>query len=402
LSNRVLLVIAGGIAAYKSLEVIRRLRDRGLGVRCILTDAASAFVTPLSVASLSGEKVFTDLFSLTDEAEMGHIRLSREADLVIVAPATADLMGKMACGLANDLASTALMATDKPVLIAPAMNPLMWDHPATKRNLEQLKRDGVNIVGPNAGDMACGENGFGRMAEPDEIVAAASELLKPSDGPLSGRRALVTSGPTIEAIDPVRYLTNRSSGKQGHAIATALQRAGAEVSLISGPVAEPDPDFVEVIGVTSALEMLEACRRTLPVEIAVCVAAVTDWRPAEIRSEKWKKEIDQPSPAIALVENPDILKTLSMPGPDRPTLVIGFAAETENVDENAMKKLKAKSCDWIIANDVSTEQNTFGGVHNSVTLFRHDAPPEAWRRLTKDVVAERLVQRIAAELHTQN
>ena len=395
LSNRVLLIIAGGIAAYKSLEVIRRLRDQGISVRCIMTEAASAFVTPLSVSSLSGDKVFSDLFSLTDEAEMGHLRLSREADLVIVAPATADLMAKMAWGLANDLASTALMATDKPVLIAPAMNPVMWEHPATKRNLEQLRGDGVKVVGPNAGDMACGETGLGRMAEPGEIVAAATALLKTPLGPLFGLRALVTSGPTIEAIDPVRYLSNHSSGKQGHAIAAALQRSGAKVKLVSGPVAEPAPDLVEGVDITSAVDMLDACKRSLPVDIVICVAAVADWRPSQIRKEKWKKQKGLEPPAIPLVENPDILKTLSQPGPDRAPLVIGFAAETENVDDNALTKLETKGCDWIIANDVSAEQGTFGGDHNSVKLFRRDAPPEAWSRLTKNDVAERLALRIA-------
>jgi phosphopantothenoylcysteine decarboxylase/phosphopantothenate--cysteine ligase len=392
------LIIAGGIAAYKSLEVIRRLRDSGIGVRCILTEAGSAFVTPLSISSLSGEKVFTDLFSLTDEAEMGHIRLSREADLVLVAPATADLMGKMAGGLANDLASTALMATDKPVLIAPAMNPMMWQHPAMQRNLEQLQADGVKIIGPNPGDMACGESGVGRMAEPDEIVAAVLRMLQSPDGPLVGRRALVTSGPTVEAIDPVRYLTNRSSGKQGHAIAAALQRAGADVTLVSGPVSEPPPDRVDVVNVESAVEMLQACERSLPVDIAVCVAAVADWRPADIRTEKWKKREGADAPSIRLVENPDILRALSQRSPTRPELVIGFAAETEAVEENAGKKLAAKGCDWIVANDVSSEQNTFGSVHNVVTLFRQGHQAEAWPRLTKEAVAERLVQRIADQI----
>lgn len=394
LSSRVLLIIAGGIAAYKSLEVIRRLRDRGIAVRCILTEAGSAFVTPLSVASLSGDKVFTELFSLTDEAEMGHIQLSRDADLVVVAPATADLIGKMAGGLADDLASTALMATDKPVMIAPAMNPEMWSHPATERNVRQLREDGINVIGPNQGDMACGETGFGRMAEPDEIVGAIVDHLQTPSGPLAGMRALVTSGPTREAIDPVRFLTNHSSGKQGHAIASALQRAGAAVTLVSGPVNEPNPPFVDVIDVTSAIDMLEACKQALPVDIAICVAAVSDWRPADHRGQKTKKQAGEAPPSIVLIENPDILKCLSEPGERRPRLIVGFAAETENIEENAKKKLLTKGCDWIVANDVSAEQNTFGNVHNTVQLFRSDGDPEAWPMLTKTAVAERLVQRI--------
>lgn len=394
MSSRILLIIAGGIAAYKSLEVIRRLRDRGIAVRCILTKAGSAFVTPLSVASLSGDKVFTELFSLTDEAEMGHIQLSRDADLVVVAPATADLIGKMAGGLADDLASTALMATDKPVLIAPAMNPEMWSHPATERNVRQLRDDGIHLIGPNQGDMACGETGFGRMAEPDEIVGAIVDRLETPSGPLAGLRALVTSGPTLEAIDPVRFLTNHSSGKQGHAIAAALQRAGAEVTLISGPVSEPNPPFVDVVDVTSANDMLAACRQALPVDIAVCVAAVSDWRPADHRDQKIKKRSGEAPPSIALVENPDILKTLSQPGEQRPRLVVGFAAETENLEQNAEKKLLNKGCDWIVANDVSAEQNTFGNVHNTVQLLRRGGDPEAWPMLTKVAVAERLVDRI--------
>ncbi|MEM7041193.1 MAG: bifunctional phosphopantothenoylcysteine decarboxylase/phosphopantothenate--cysteine ligase CoaBC [Pseudomonadota bacterium] len=395
MSSRVLLIIAGGIAAYKSLEVIRRLKDRGIAVRCILTEAGASFVTPLSVASLTGDKVFTDLFSLTDEAEMGHIQLSRDADLVVVAPATADLIGKMANGLANDLASTALMATDKLVLIAPAMNPEMWQHPATRRNVERLKADGIRLIGPNQGDMACGETGFGRMAEPDEIVGAIVAFLLSNDRPLLGKRALVTSGPTVEAIDPVRFLSNHSSGKQGHAIADALARAGAEVMLVSGPVAEPDPAGTEVIRVRSAIEMLEACERTLPVDIAVCVAAVSDWRPADLRGQKIKKKHGEAPPYIDLVENPDILKTLANDSENRPRLVIGFAAETEKMAENASRKLAAKGCDWIIANNVSAEQNTFGDVHNTVQLLRRDRPPEVWPKLTKAAVAERLVQRIA-------
>jgi len=396
LSKRILLIIAGGIAAYKTLEVIRRLRDRDIDVRCILTKAGSAFVTPLSVASLSGNKVFMELFSLTDEAEMGHIRLSREADLVVVAPATADLMAKMAQGLADDLASTALLATDKPVLIAPAMNPEMWQHAATLRNVEQLQQDGIQLIGPNAGDMACGETGRGRMAEPDEIVQAIADALEGQKKPLAGIKALVTSGPTFEAIDPVRFIGNRSSGKQGHAVAHALQLAGADVTLVSGPVSEPFPQDIEVVPVESAREMLQACEAALPVDIAICVAAVADWRPADQHVQKMKKQAGEGAPALTLVENPDILKTLSQPGPLRPKLVIGFAAETENVHDNARKKLAGKGCDWIIANDVGLEQDTFGGVNNTVHLFDGDGGSEPWPSMSKRAVAERLVDRIAA------
>lgn len=393
---RILLVIAGGIAAYKSLELIRRLRERGTLVRCILTTAGAEFVTALSVASLSGERVFTDLFSLTDEAEIGHIRLSREADLVVVAPATADLIAKMANGLADDLASTALLATDKPVLIAPAMNPVMWDHPATRRNLAQLQADGVRLVGPNPGDMACGETGTGRMAEPEQILAAIDEMLT-SGRALAGKRALVTSGPTLEAIDPVRFIANRSSGKQGHAIAAALANAGATVTLVSGPVHEADPPGVEVIRVESAYEMLEACKAALPVDVAVCAAAVADWRIAEVRPDKLKKRPGDAPPELVLAENPDILKALAH-GADRPRLVIGFAAETEDLTANARRKLVAKGCDWIVANDVSREQATFGGGFNRVLLIRHGAETETWPKLSKAEVAARLVARIAAHL----
>jgi phosphopantothenoylcysteine decarboxylase/phosphopantothenate--cysteine ligase len=393
----ILLVIAGGIAAYKSLELIRRLRERGARVRCILTRAATEFVTPLAVASLSGEKAFGDLFSLTDEAEMGHIRLSREADLVVVAPATADLLAKMAHGLADDLASTALLATDKPVLIAPAMNPQMWQHPATRRNLSRLAADGVRQVGPAPGDMACGETGVGRMAEPPEILAAIEALLAPPVGTLEGVRALVTSGPTLEAIDPVRFIANRSSGKQGHAIAAALRAAGCDVTLVSGPVGEPDPEGVKVVRVESAEQMLAACQAALPVAIAVCAAAVADWRVATPIRQKLKRRAGAP-PTLTLAENPDILKTLAQPGPTRPRLVVGFAAETEDVESNARRKLATKGCDWIVANDVSEDEGTFGGGYNTVKLFRADAEPEAWPRLSKAEVATRLVACIAAHL----
>jgi phosphopantothenoylcysteine decarboxylase/phosphopantothenate--cysteine ligase len=394
---RILLIIAGGIAAYKSLEVIRRLREQGIGARCILTAAGAEFVTPLSVASLCGERVFTDLFSWSDEAEMGHIQLSREADLVVVAPATADLIAKMAHGLADDLASTALLATDKPVLIAPAMNPMMWDHAATRRNVAQVQVDGVRLVGPNPGDMACGEIGIGRMAEPEQIVAAIRDLLAPAAAVLRGTSALVTSGPTIEAIDPVRFLANRSSGKQGHAIALALARAGAEVTLVSGPVPEDDPAGVRVVRVESAREMLEACLGALPVDVAICAAAVADWRVAEVRESKIKKAPGGSPPTLVLAENPDILQALSR-AEQRPRLVIGFAAETEDLVKNARRKLAAKGCDWIVANDVSTAQGTFGGAFNTVQLIRSDAETEVWPRLAKVEVAARLVARIAAYL----
>jgi phosphopantothenoylcysteine decarboxylase / phosphopantothenate---cysteine ligase len=396
--RRVLLIIAGGIAAYKSLEVIRRLRERGTRVRCILTAGGARFVTPLAVASLSGEKVYEELFSLTDEAEMGHIRLSREADLVVVAPATADLMAKMAHGLADDLASTALLATDKPVLLAPAMNPQMWTHPATARNLARLRADGVAVVGPNPGDMACGEVGLGRMAEPAEILAAIEARLAPAARPLAGVRAIVTSGPTVEAIDPVRFLSNRSSGKQGHAIAAALAAAGATVTLVSGPVAEPDPAGVRVVRVESARDMLSAVEGALPADVVVCAAAVSDWRPAEARGQKLKKQAGAAPPALSLTENPDILRHVAQPGPARPGLVVGFAAETEDVIANARRKLSAKGCDWILANDVSAEQETFGGVNNTIHFLRRDTEPEAWPRASKVDVASRLVKEITAYL----
>jgi len=393
--KRVLLVIAGGIAAYKSLDLIRRLRERGASVRCILTRAGAQFVTPLAVASLSEEKVFSDLFSLTDESEMGHIRLSREADLVVIAPATADLMAKMAAGMADDLATTALLATDKPVLMAPAMNVMMWGHPATQANLATLAARGVHRVGPGAGDLACGEVGSGRMAEPLEIVAAIETLLAEREGPrpLAGRRALVTSGPTHEPIDPVRFIANRSSGKQGHAIAAALARLGAETVLVSGPSRESHPPGVTVRAVETAAEMLDACRKALPVDIAVCAAAVSDWRVADAAAQKIKKT-NGAAPTLALVENPDILATLSARGNARPALVVGFAAETEDVAANAVAKRARKGCDWIVANDVSPAAGTFGGGENTVHLVT-EAGVEDWPRLDKAEVARRLAERIA-------
>jgi phosphopantothenoylcysteine decarboxylase / phosphopantothenate---cysteine ligase len=392
--RRVLLIIGGGIAAYKCLELIRRGRERGLAFRCVVTAAATQFVTPLSVASLAGEKVYEHLFSLTDEAEMGHIRLSREADLVVVAPATADLMAKMAAGLADDLASTLLLASDKPVLVAPAMNPQMWSHPATRRNLARLIEDGARVVGPNPGDMACGEIGSGRMAEPHEILAAIEALLTPGDRPLAGLRAVVTSGPTREPLDPVRYLSNHSSGRQGHAIARALAEAGAAVTLVSGPVQEPDPPGVSVVRVEMARDMLGAVEAALPADIAVCAAAVADWRPARVPSGKIKKREGEAPPVIELVENPDILRTLSTRAP-RPGLVIGFAAETGDLEAKARTKLARKGCDWILANDVSPGTGVLGGASNQILLLTGDGSSEAWPELDKLALARRLAARIA-------
>jgi len=401
--RRVLLIVGGGIAAYKCLELIRRLRERGASVRAILTDAAQHFVTPLSVSSLTGEKVHTDLFSLTDEAEMGHIELSRDADLLVVAPATADLMAKMANGLANDLASTALLATDKKVLIAPAMNVRMWTHAATQRNFETLMADGVDFVGPNEGDMACGEYGPGRMAEPAEILAAIeahfAELAYPGGGPLKGKRVLITSGPTHEPIDPVRYLANRSSGKQGYAIAQAVARLGAETVLVSGPTTLPDPPGVRVRRVETAREMLAACEAELPADIAICAAAVADWRVASDAEQKLKKTPGEQAPALMLVENPDILATLSQMKEKRPALVIGFAAETEKVIEHAVAKRQRKGCDWIVANDVSPATGVMGGDLNTVHLITRERQ-EDWPLLPKQAVAERLARRIADHFST--
>jgi phosphopantothenoylcysteine decarboxylase / phosphopantothenate---cysteine ligase len=396
---RILLVIGGGIAAYKSLDLIRRLRERGARVRTILTKAGAEFITPLSAATLSGEKCFTDLFSLTDEADIGHIRLSREADLVVIAPATADLMAKMAQGFAQDLASTVLIATDKRVLIAPAMNPYMWNHPATRRNLAQLVADGVATVGPNQGEMAeRGEVGRGRMAEPLEIVGAIEKLLAelPATDALKGRRMLVTSGPTREPIDPVRYISNRSSGKQGHSVARAAAAAGAEVLLVSGPVEIPDPSGVKTVHVETAAEMLSAAEAALPVDVAVCAAAVADWRVDAVANEKLKKQEGRIA-SLSLVENPDVLATLARHSKKRPRLVIGFAAETENLLDHARAKLARKGCDWIVANDVSPQTGVFGGAHNQVHLVTASSV-ESWPPLSKEAVADGLVRRIAAEL----
>lgn len=395
--RRVLLIIGGGIAAYKCLDLIRRLGERDVAVRTILTRGGEAFVTPLSVASLSGDKVYQDLFSLTDESEMGHIRLSREADLVLVAPATADLMAKMANGHADDLATTALLATDKPVMIAPAMNTHMWTHPATVRNLAALRADGIQVIAPGAGSLACGEVGEGRMAEVETILAAVMNFLEPGGRPLAGRHALVTAGPTVEAIDPVRYIANRSSGKQGYAIAGALAALGARTTLVSGPTALACPPGVDLVPVESARDMLAACEAALPADLAVCVAAVSDWRVARDAAQKIKKDGGAP-PRLDLVENPDILASLSGRNRDRPGLVIGFAAETENVLDHARAKRQRKGCDWIVANDVSSASGVNGGVmggdQNRVHLVTSDGV-EDWPLAPKTEVAERLARRVA-------
>lgn len=395
--RRILLVVSGGIAAYKSLELIRRLKDRGYRVRCILTEGGARFVTPLSVAALSGEKVYTDLFSLADEAEMGHIRLSREADLVVVAPASADILARMAGGLATDLATTALLATDKPVMVAPAMNVEMWTHPATRRNVATLRSDGIRVIGPAEGDLACGETGPGRMVEAEELSRAVERhFADGGPGALAGRRALVTSGPTREAIDPVRYISNFSSGKQGHAIAGALAALGAETTLVSGPTREPDPAGVATVHVESARDMMAACDAALPVDVAVCAAAVSDWRAAARRDRKIKKN-GQPAPTLELTENPDILAALARHPRRRPDLVVGFAAETENLVDNARAKRRRKACDWIVANDVSAAAGTFGSPENTVHLIT-ERGAEAWPKLGKEEVAERLGKAIAERL----
>ena len=393
--KRILLIVGGGIAAYKSLELVRLLRKAGVAVRPILTAAGAQFVTPLSLSALCEDRVYSELFSLDDESEMGHIQLSRSADLVVVAPATADLMAKAANGLAGDLASTTLLATDKPVLMAPAMNVRMWNHPATQRNRATLAADGVAFVGPDAGAMACGEFGPGRLAEPPEIFAAIMTALQgPVAQPLAGRRAIVTAGPTAEPIDPVRVLTNRSSGKQGFAIAAALAQLGCDVTLVAGPVAVPTPPGVRRVDVETAREMLAACEAALPADIAVCVAAVSDWRPEVEAGSKMKKGAEGP-PALKLVENPDILATLANGFP-RPKLVVGFAAETDNVEAYAQAKLVKKGCDWIVANDVSIA-GTMGGDDNAVSIVTPQGI-ERWERTAKSDVARKLAARMAKEL----
>ena len=392
--KRILLIIGGGIAAYKSLDLIRRLKERGAAVTPVLTRAGTEFVTPLSVSALAGGKVHTDLFDLTDEAEMGHIQLSRVADLIVVAPATADLMAKMAQGRADDLASTLLLATDTRVLIAPAMNVRMWTHPATVRNLATLAGDGVRVVGPNEGDMACGEFGPGRMAEPLEIVAAIEAAL--ADGPLRGKHILVTSGPTHEPIDPVRYIANRSSGAQGTAIAQALAALGARVTFVTGPASVPSPPGVAVVPVETAQEMLAAVIAALPADAAIFAAAVADWRVETPSDHKMKKTATGAPPALQFAENPDILAMVAKGSP-RPRLVVGFAAETEDVIAHATQKLARKGCDWIIANDVRPETGIMGGTDNAVTLISANGP-DPWPRMTKDAVARKLAARIAEAL----
>ena len=397
--KRVLLIIGGGIAAYKSLDLIRRLKERGIAVRCILTKAAEHFVTPLSAGAIAGERVFTDLFDPAGEFDVGHIRLAREADLIVVAPATADLMAKLAGGHADDLATAVLLATTAKILLAPAMNPRMWSNRATQRNLAQLVADGCVLVGPNEGEMAeSGERGTGRMAEPLEIAAAVESLLRAgTPQSLAGRRVLITSGPTHEPIDPVRYIANRSSGKQGHAIAAAAAHAGAEVMLVSGPVTLPDPPGVTVVHVETAREMLQAVERALPADVAIFAAAVADWRVANAGEQKIKKKPGQTTPDLSLVENPDILATIAQRKSQRPKLVIGFAAETENVAANAKEKLAKKGCDWILANDVSPQTGIMGGDRNTIQLVT-PAGIEAWPPQSKEAVAAMLIARIAEEI----
>jgi phosphopantothenoylcysteine decarboxylase / phosphopantothenate---cysteine ligase len=394
--KKVLLIVSGGIAAYKSPDLVRRLRKQGAAVRCVMTESAKQFVTPLALGAVSEDKVYDDLFSLNDEHEMGHIQLSRDADVLLVAPATANIMAKMAHGEADNLATTVLLATDKPVLAAPAMNVRMWEHQATQANIATLTARGIAMIGPDEGDMACGEYGMGRMVEPEDIVIALQRFFG-SAQPLAGKHALVTSGPTYEPIDPVRYIANRSSGKQGHAIAEALAGLGATTTLVSGPTQLPDPAGVNVVNVESAAQMLAACTAALPADIAVCAAAVCDWRADDQASEKLKKSPGDTPPPLQLAENPDILATLSVAGETRPDLVIGFAAETENVIDNAKAKLARKRCDWIIANDVSPETGTFAGDTNTVHLITQQGS-EDWPAMSKTRVGAQLAQRIADTL----
>jgi len=392
--KRILLIISGGIAAFKALELIRLLRRAGCGVTCLLTESGAQFVTPLSLQALSESKVYSDLFSLTDENEMGHIQLSRSADLLVVAPASANILAKMATGLADDLASTVLLATNKPVLVAPAMNVRMWLHPATKANLRVLGQRGVQVVGPDEGAMACNEFGPGRLSEPPVVLAAIEAVLS-APRPLAGRHALVTSGPTHEPIDPVRYIANRSSGKQGHAIAAALAHLGARVTLVSGPVSVPDPAGVAMRRVETAREMLDACQSALPADIAVFAAAVADWRVVNAAEGKIKKQPGTAAPSLDLVPNPDILATIAADGPLRPRLIVGFAAETDDLMANAQAKRTRKNADWIIANDVSPATGIMGGDENAVHIITAQGV-EDWPRASKDAVAHRLADRIAA------
>ncbi|RCK53910.1 bifunctional phosphopantothenoylcysteine decarboxylase/phosphopantothenate synthase [Thalassospira profundimaris] len=402
--KNILLIISGGIAAYKVLEVIRRLRDQGASIRAILTQGGAEFVTPLSVAALTENKVYQDIFSLTDEAEMGHIRLSREADLVLVAPASADILAKMAAGMANDLATTALLATNKPVLVAPTMNVEMWNNPATRANIATLESRGILRIGPAGGDLACGETGTGRLAEPAEIIAAVQDFFARQDGPkpLVGKKAVVTSGPTHEPIDPVRYIANRSSGKQGHAIAAELARAGADVTLVSGPVNLPDPVGVNVVRVETARDMLASVQAHMPADIAIFAAAVADWRIKDQAGQKIKKAGDGALPVLQFAENPDILATISQSGPLRPALVVGFAAETENVVDHARAKRARKGCDWILANNVAPDSGTFGGEDNEIHLIAGNdvQSDELWPKQSKIAVARTLVSRIARHFDT--
>lgn len=392
-AKRILLVIGGGIAAYKSLELIRELGRRGIGARVILTRAGAEFVTPLSIAALSGEKVYTELFSLTDETEMGHIELSRSADLLVVCPATADLMAKAVHGHANDLASTALLATDKPVLMVPAMNVRMWQHPATQRNIAQLRADGVTVMEPDVGPMACGEFGPGRLPEVSRIVEAIEARLGAGEAKrLAGLHALVTAGPTREPLDPVRYLSNHSSGKQGYSIAAALAAQGARVTLVSGPVSIAPPEGVDLVRVETAREMLKACEDALPADVFVSVAAVADWRPVKAASQKLKLKGKETGPTVELAENPDILRTISHKKKKRPRLVIGFAAETEAVEDHARQKLARKGCDWIVANDVSGD--VMGGLENEIALITQGGV-DRWPRMAKEAVSVRLTDKIA-------
>ena len=392
--KRILLIVSGGVAAYKACELIRRLRDRGADVRCIATAGAQRFITPMTLAALSENPVYTDLFSLKDEAEMGHIRLSREADLVVIAPASADILARMAAGMADDLAATVLLASNKPILVAPSMNVEMWRHPATQSNMSLLEQRGVLRVGPENGDLACGEIGSGRLAETQTIIAAIETALTPVPQLLKGRRALVTSGPTIEALDPVRYMTNRSSGRQGHAIAQALANLGADVTLVTGPTQQPDPIGVTIVPIESAADMLAACMAALPVEIAIFAAAVADWRAASVSSDKIKKQ-DGIIPTLTLVENIDILATIAHLPQNRPSLVVGFAAETGDIETKATEKRLRKNCDWILANDVSPAFGVFGGDDNTVIVI-DESGAEYWPTLSKQKVSERLAMRIAA------
>ncbi len=395
MGKKILLIISGGIAAYKALELIRLLRGKSYAVTCVLTEAGARFVTPLSLQALSESKIYTDLFSLTDESEMGHIQLSRSADLVVVAPASANILARMAAGLADDLATTVLLATDKPVFAAPAMNVRMWLHPATQANISLLTARGVTFIGPDEGSMACHEFGPGRFTEPPAILAAIDAALN-APQPLAGKHAIVTSGPTHEPIDPVRYIANRSSGKQGHAIAAALAALGARVTLVSGPVNQPDPPGVSVERVETAAEMLAACQSAMPADIFVAAAAVADWRVEQAATRKIKKKEGVAVPSLSLIPNPDILATVSKPGPIRPSLVIGFAAETDDLLANAQAKLIRKGCDWIVANDVSPATGIMGGDENSVHLISKGGV-EDWPRQRKGDVARRLAERIAKE-----